>query len=153
MKWFLDENVSSLVVPHLRTLWRDHHEFVYSHEHADRYDHVSDIELFQRVSADGAKVFVTADRNQMKDVKERSALYAADLHWVGFKHNDMTGIPGASFLVASLTAAIPHVIDTIDKAEEPQLIRIKNVERALQQRITSCAVWTQQLPTADGLAP
>jgi hypothetical protein len=132
VKFFVDENETSAIVPPLRLMMHQH-EFRYANE--EHLVGVEDIELFKQVASRGFDAIITRDRNQLSNRDERETLIATGLHWIGHAEPSATGELLIACLVAGYIIALPHIVELLPTLGSPHSFHVRNVEWQQGQRV------------------
>lgn len=141
MRFYLDENVSIGCLEPLRRTYLDHE---FTHSHHEGLDGTLDVALFDLLSRRRYDAIITRDGRQMSNDVERKALYASNIHWIGFKHNKARGLLSIVSEVSVLTAGLIHVLE--DWKDDPHVYSLKGVALQATQRLTSYPVWKTHWP-------
>ncbi|QBI54758.1 PIN-like domain-containing protein [Streptomonospora litoralis] len=135
MKFFLDANLNVALAASLRALFIGH-DFTPAHDLGLQYE--QDIPLFPEVARQGFDFLMTHDRNQLRNLDERHALWKSRLHWVGWKDSGQPGLLGLSLETATVTAALPHIL--ADTPDEPTCYHLKGVAAQKEQRLKCSSI-------------
>lgn len=141
MKFFIDENVPEPVCGSLTALFLTH-EFVSAFQDA-KYQGIDDVPLFRLLSKRGFHAIITQDKNQLKNPKERRALFDCNLHWIGHNMNKETGLRSIALTSATISAGFQFVLDSW--VDEPHVYRLTGVRSQISQRLKRSPVWNESL--------
>ncbi|UGU29876.1 hypothetical protein LT350_25485 [Mycolicibacterium smegmatis] len=133
MKFFLDANETSVILPVLTQVYGANHTFRSAIE--ERLTDFDDIPLFSELRKRDFDAIITRDKNQLRNPDERSALHREKLHWIGHVEPKVEGVEIFSTLGAGYLAAFPHVLDGIYTADGPTAFHIRGVPRLPGQRV------------------
>lgn len=132
MRFFLDENETSAVLPPLRAVFFDH-EFKHAHELG--FGGRTDTALIAEVAALGFDAIITRDRNQLRDPTERQAYVDAGIHWIGHSEPAADGLLLIATISAAYLAAMPHVLEELANVSCPTAFRVKKFGLEREQRL------------------
>jgi hypothetical protein len=133
VKFFLDANETSVILPVLKEVFGTEHTFRTAGE--EKLSDVDDIPLFAELRKRRFDAIITRDRNQLRDPNERQALRDAKLHWIGHIEPKVSGLEIITTLGAGYLAAFPHVVEALTTATGPTSCRVKAVPRQNHQRL------------------
>jgi len=133
LKFFLDANETSVILPVLNHVYGADHAFRSAAD--EGLTDVDDIPLFSELRKRRFDAIITRDKNQLKDRDERNALRTAKLHWIGHVEPKVEGVEIISTLGAGYLAAFPHVLEGIVAAKAPTAFHIRAVPRQQGQRV------------------
>lgn len=133
MKFFLDENLSSVSLEPLRVIFRNRHSF----EHAASLGllGVDDVELFPRVRDAGMNAIITKDGRQLVNQTERRGLYNAGLTFIHLNMGKASGRTGLGLELAAITAGLPYIEENWHS--EPWIFRLKGLQSGFSERVSS----------------
>lgn len=133
MRFLFDENMTLGLVKNLASVapWHD-----FSHVTDEGLRGTEDVNLLPRISRIGFDAIITDDRRQLGRPDEKKAILDSGLHWITLRRSNVEGFHGVAAETASLSAAFPHILDALEKADQQLKIVIKGVQRERTQRIT-----------------
>jgi hypothetical protein len=132
VRFFLDANESDAILPPLVAVF-PRHEFRSAAQEA--LADVDDLTLFPELARRRFHVIITRDLNQLSDPKERAALRAARLHWIGHRAPDATGELAVALTAAAYLAALPFFFAQVELLCEPHSFRVQGVGTQQSQRV------------------
>ncbi|MER8183504.1 hypothetical protein [Kitasatospora sp. NPDC094015] len=132
MRFFLDENESPAVLQPLRAVYFQH-DFRSADEESLRG--TLDVELIHEVARRGFHAILTQDRNQLSNRDERQAYIDTGIHWIGHAEPDAGGLLLIATTAAAYLAAMPHIIDEIERASDAHSFHVRNVPLLAGQRM------------------
>lgn len=133
MKFFLDANETSVILPVLEQVYGALHTFRSAAD--EGLAEYGDIPLFAELRRRRFHAIITRDKNQLKDPDERDALRRAKLHWIGHVEPKVEGVEIISTLGAGYLSAFPHVLEGMAAANSPTAFHVKSVPRQQGQRV------------------
>lgn len=138
MRFFLDANETSAILPVLDQVYGSTHVFRSASE--EGLADVDDIPLFAELRKRRFDAIITRDKNQLKNTDERQALCNARLHWIGHIEPKVQGLEIISTLGAGYLAAFPHVLEGIQSAAGPTAFHVQGIPRQQGQRVRIKAI-------------
>lgn len=120
-----------------------------------RFDHVSDlrwkgkkdIPLFRDAASKGFEAVLTLDVAQLDSVDESRALRRSKLHHIGIQQGrSAQGIQGMARVIASVVAAMPYVLDDLDKADGQRIVELSLLKAARRHDILDPQVDVARFP-------
>ncbi|MEU9974094.1 DUF5615 family PIN-like protein [Streptomyces sp. NPDC051014] len=109
MKLLLDENVPRPMAEIVRILLTAH-DVVHVHELAG-WAGTKDIELYAKAKTEGFQAIITNDAKQLNRPLEVEAIARSGLHRIQYRQNNKHGgLVGLGTAIATVCAALPHVI-------------------------------------------
>ncbi|NWN88072.1 MAG: hypothetical protein HLX51_05960 [Micrococcaceae bacterium] len=133
MKFLIDENEFKPLIDPLRMIL-PHYEF--HHVYDLNLGGTLDLPLFSWMKDNRYTAIITQDGAQLDNRDERQALIESGTHWIGRKQlKNLAGMRLVSTAVATYVAAFPHILEELEQAIEPMLLRVMNVQAGKQERV------------------
>jgi hypothetical protein len=132
VRFFLDENETSAVLPPLQAVFFEH-EFKHAAELG--FGGRTDTELITEVAELGFDAIITRDRNQLRNPAERQAYVDAGIHWIGHAEPAADGLLLIATISAAYLAAMPHVFEGLTNAVCPTAFHVKKFGLLPEQRL------------------
>ncbi len=98
-----------------------------------RFDHVNDLRwkgkkdslLFRDAASKGFDAVLTLDVTQLDSVDESRALRRSRLHHIGIQQGrSAQGVRGMARVIASVVAAMPYVLDDLEKVDGQRVVEL-----------------------------
>lgn len=124
MKVLLDEDVPVQVLEALRQVLGGHEVH---HVNTIRWMNKKGLALLPDAAGRGYRVFVTNDRNQLRDVDESRAIRDSGMHHVRYDQDTTRGIEGLALAMASLLAAAVPCLRDLNAAPGQRLVHVRSV--------------------------
>lgn len=140
MKFFIDENLTPALKLPLEALFYRHTFRSYKDEDLGG---VKDIPLFSTLGERDFHAIITQDANQVVyNELERRALFDNGIHWIGVPRLAPSGVHLIAAWMAVLTAALPHIIDTVEgSALPPSWFKVLGIPVESAQRMKTGLLW------------
>ncbi|WP_053723017.1 hypothetical protein [Saccharothrix sp. NRRL B-16348] len=140
MKFFIDENLPPRLTDPLDVIFRGHEFRSCLHEGLSG---TLDIPLFEILRTREFGAIITKDTGQVgRNDDERRALHERGIHWIGVKEPSARGLQLVTAWVASITAAMPHILEKVEQADcQPSWFGVKGITHQSAQRMDSGELW------------
>jgi hypothetical protein len=140
VKFFIDENLPPRLTEPLDVVFRGHTFRSCFHEDLSG---TLDIPLFEILRSREFGAIITKDTGQVgRNDDERRALYERGIHWIGVKEPSARGLQLVTAWVASITAAMPHILEKVATADcPPSWFGVKGITHQSAQRMASGELW------------
>lgn len=130
MKFLLDENETPAFLNTLKFIYPNH---VFDYAPEVFGSGALDLDLIPGMRELGYHALITRDSNQLNDPRERHALIANRIHWIGHKSIQATGQTMVSMLTAAYIAAFPHIVGALDGKSEAVALHVQHVQQSPKQ--------------------
>lgn len=124
MRVLLDADTPIQMLTLLRHVLRPHKV---DHVHDRGWSAKKDVPLLRDASAAGYDVFVTNDWNQLDDPLETDAIRRSRMHHVRYNQR-RPGLAGLALAIGAVVAAMPSLIEFLEKVDGQQLVRISGLD-------------------------
>ncbi|MDQ4021228.1 MAG: DUF5615 family PIN-like protein [Actinomycetota bacterium] len=132
MKLLLDEDVPVQLVEPLRHLLRGHQV---DHVQALGWKGKKDRFLLPDASRKGYEALITNDSAQLDNPEETRSIRDSGMHHIRYRHDTRRGVDGLAFAMASVMAAIRHVVRELNDADGQRLVEIQAISLVKRHHI------------------
>jgi hypothetical protein len=133
MRILLDEDVPLQLVEPLRHLLPEHQ---IDHVQEIRWKGKKDLYLLPDAGRRGYGAFVTHNSGQLDDAAESRAIRDSGMHHVRYHQDTRQGLDGLALAMASVLAAIRHIMRDLAAAGSQQLVEVQSIQSGKRHRLT-----------------